>query len=159
MSHAVWFYVTLICGNCGAEVHDGESNLHTPGLLPDPVDRITRENDLIEAEPIDFPEAYFEIGKPEQGGEVRALEQWSCPICNAVQWARLEFRQEDAEHFRFIKAQTVALTPEILRHMHYASRRLEFWVQDHPGPESDRLREVLGAVWRSSHSGAPERKK
>lgn len=143
MSHAYRFDVSLTCLCCGAETGGG-SGLHTSGLNPEAIDAHVRPGDVLPIFLGDFEDAYDTVRTPGDADEVvSALEWWSCPVCRTLQWARLEFRREDPDHYRFLSARTVELTPDTVRAVNFATPELASWIQRNPGAEADRLREAL----------------
>jgi hypothetical protein len=95
--------------------------------------------ELVEVSREELEDGYFMLSDPGADPDIRVIEQWSCPVCHHAQWARIDFHREDSEHYRFVSARTVALTPETLAGVHFVSRWLDLWVESNPGPETDRI--------------------
>jgi hypothetical protein len=143
VSYNIWFDVPLICLKCGSEIRGLDTGLHSPGLNADMVDSTARPGDVLPIYESDFDDAYFRLHDPGEDGEIAALEQWRCPVSDTVQWARLEFRREAEDRFRFVSAQSVPLTPDVVCGMHVLSRSLDSWLQANPGDESDQLLKII----------------
>ncbi|MCP3103045.1 hypothetical protein LZ198_29615 [Myxococcus sp. K15C18031901] len=143
MAHIVWFLAPLTCLHCGAHAGEQETRLHTSDLHRDPESISVRPGELLEVGLQEFDDAYLKLRAPVGTEDVRALEQWGCRVCHWAQWARIVFRYVDSEHYRFISAETVALTPEVVRDAHFISRHLDWWVETHPGEELERVRPLI----------------
>jgi len=139
MAHIVWFLAPLSCLHCGSHAGERETRLNTRDLNRDPESISVRPGDLLEVSLQELEDAYLTLRKPVGTEDIRALEQWDCPACQWTQWARIVFRYVDPEHSRFISAETVPLTPEVVRDAHFISPRIGFWVETHPGEESARI--------------------
>lgn len=139
MSRTVCFFAPLRCLHCGALADEAETRLQTYGLISDPEDRIARPGEIVELEPGDLEDGYHKLRDPGADFPIRALEQWGCPRCQWGQWARIEFRRIDREHHEFVSAQSVELNPQTLGEAHFISRNLDFWVDSHPGEETQRI--------------------
>ncbi|NTX06661.1 hypothetical protein HUA75_33335 [Myxococcus sp. CA040A] len=143
MAYVVWFLTPLTCLHCGAHTVEDETNLHTSDLRWDPESINVRPGELLDTGLQEFSDAYLKLRHPVGTEDVHALEQWSCGVCHRAQWARIVLRYVDPKHYRFVSAETVALTPEVISAAHYISSHLDWWVETHPGEESERVLPLL----------------
>ncbi|MGN6107093.1 MAG: hypothetical protein ACTHU0_18445 [Kofleriaceae bacterium] len=139
MAHIVWFYAPLTCLHCGAHAGERETRLHTSELHYDPESISVRPGARLELHPEQFDDAYFTLRAPAGTEDIHAIEEWACPVCHWAEWARIVFRYDAPKHYRFISAETVALTPEALRDAHFLTRRFELWAELDPGEPLDRI--------------------
>ena len=139
MSRTVCFFAPLRCLHCGELAKEGETRLQTYGLIFDPEDRIARPGGVIELEPGDLDDGYHKLRDPGADIPIQVLEQWGCPHCHWGQWALIEFRRIDGEHHEFVSAHEAELNPETVSAAHFISRNLDFWVDSHPGEETQRI--------------------
>lgn len=129
---AIWFDAPLTCLSCGGAIDARKTFLHTPHFGSDSTDTHVRPGGVLDVSIDDFQEAYFTVHDPGANPEVRVLEQWRCPLCTRAQWARLEFQRQDAGHYRFVAAEAVPLTPDVVRSVHFVSRWMDLWVEANP---------------------------
>lgn len=146
MSHAIWFNIPLTCPDCGQLINGQETRLHTAGLNPEAIDRWVRPGEVINAYLDDFTDAYLQLNDVSGGNSIQCLEQWRCPICKTTQWARLEFRQEAEDAFRFISATAVVLSADEVTPMHFISRSLPDWLALNPSEENDKVAQIIRTV-------------
>jgi hypothetical protein len=143
MAHAIWFHAPLECLHCGARVDARETGLFTSGLNPDVENLSVEPGDLLELTLDDFMDGYFMLRDPGSDPDIRALEQWACPVCRWAEFARLDFHREDPGHYRFVSAVAVSLTPEVVGDVHFLSRRIDLWLEGNAGPETDWLADIV----------------
>ena len=143
MSYSVWFDVSLNCCQCNRQIPGKNTEIYSSGLLLDPIDISIQPGEKIEIESAEFWEAYFEIKNPEGDRVWIALEQWACPQCKSPQWAKIYFQKEASNQFLFLSAECVLLNPNTLKQIHFITRKIEYWIKDNPGPETETLFEVL----------------
>ncbi|MCE9668362.1 hypothetical protein LY474_11115 [Myxococcus stipitatus] len=139
MAHLVWFLAPLTCLHCGSRPSERETRLNTRDLNRAPESTRVRPGDVLEVNGQELGDAYLTLRKPVGTEELRALEQWDCPVCQWAQWARITFQYVDPDHSRFSSVETVTLTPEVVRDAHLISPRIGFWVETHPDEESVRI--------------------
>lgn len=122
MSHAVWFRTPLRCLQCGAMTGARETRLHSAGLNPDPIDDFVESGAVLALEAGDFETGYRVLRAPgADETTLLALETWACRHCGSQEWAVLTFERLDPQHVRWQGAVAVALTPELVRSVHYVS--------------------------------------
>jgi hypothetical protein len=124
MSHAIWYDVPFTCLNCGSTIPAADTPVHSPGLNPETWDLRLAPGQTIELDRSDFDDAFQPIGEVSKSEEIRALEDWSCPVCGAAQVARLVFAPVPPGAYRLVSAQTVPMTMETVREANMASPRL-----------------------------------
>lgn len=146
MSYTVRFRVPLDCLNCGSHVAERDTRLYTSGFGADVTDTYAYPGDVLELTMQDFRDGYFMIRDPGGAADLRALEQWTCSVCGSPQWAIIEFHREDADHSRFVSARSVPLSPEVLEEVQFVSRRIDWWLQSNPGPDSERILQIVGPM-------------
>ncbi|NOJ82987.1 hypothetical protein [Myxococcus xanthus] len=139
MAHIVWFLTPLTCLHCSSHAGERETRLNTRDLNRDPESISVRPGELLEVGIQELKDAYLTLREPVGTEDIRALEQWDCPVCHWAQWARIVFRRVDPDHSRFMSAETVALTPEVLRDAHFLSPRIDFWVKTRTGEELEHI--------------------
>ena len=126
MSHTIWFNVPLRCHQCG-DLSDGKTiQMYSSNILIDSIDQWVKVGDKIEAESEDFAEAYFLINEPKSATDYTILEQWSCPHCAAVQWAKISFEKCEDDQFRLLGVESIKLNEEYLFQFNFISRKLEY---------------------------------
>jgi hypothetical protein len=144
MSHAIWFRAPMHCLDCGAMVDARSTRLHTSGLNPDPVDDFVEPGAELPLESGDFGAGYFVRREPAAPGEeLLALEHWGCPVCGREQWALLRFERLDERRVRWLSAEPVRLTPELVQRVHYVSLTIDLWIKANPGPEASAIAALL----------------
>jgi hypothetical protein len=131
MSRTIWFEGVLTCLHCNS-VAGPKTDLQTSGLNQEPVDDHVAPGDILEITQNDFRGSFITIRDPANDPMIFALEQWGCPSCDWVQWARIEFEPIDARHFRYVSARTVAMTLAEVQSAHYLSRSVYSWVHGNP---------------------------
>ncbi|WP_438001723.1 hypothetical protein WMF26_20530 [Sorangium sp. So ce185] len=146
MSYAFWFNAPLKCLSCGAEIAGNLTGLHTRGLNPEPRDEWVVPDQELALDPDDFDTTYVRVRSPTDGTDFRVIHGWCCPTCNEAQWARLVFRRESANRFRFVTAESVPLAPEELRAAHFISDDVKYWIEEGPPEETKGLSEALGTA-------------
>ncbi len=125
MSHAIWFDVALLCRHCGVQSSGKQIAMYTADMLPDPGDQWLQIGDSFCAEPEDFPEAYFRMREPSSATDYIALEQWGCPACHTVQWARIAYAQTESEAFQLLSVDSLELSRENLQSFNFITRKSE----------------------------------
>ena len=130
--------------NCGSLNSAREIHLYTPSFGQDPADTDAEPGDILDLETVDFEDGYFTLRRPSSAeSTVIALEVWGCRVCLRTQGARLRFEREDSTHYRFLDAEAVPLSANILDDAHFISRSLEE-LAPNPGDDANRIRELLG---------------
>ena len=145
MSHVVWYRVPLVCTHCGSSTEGDDIHCYTSGFGRDSIDTRVKLGSVLELDLADFADGFLTLTVPGDG-RVRVIEQWRCPTCKWVQWAYLDFEQVDDEHYRVAAARAVALTATAFDGVHYVSRKLDLWVESHPGPATDEIMAVVGSL-------------
>jgi hypothetical protein len=124
MSHAIWYDVPFTCLQCRSVISADDTQVHTPGLNPETGDLRLAPGQEIEMGRADFDDAFRPVHGVSKDGEIRALEEWSCPVCGAPQFARLVFAPVPPAAYRLISAETVPMTLETVQGASMVSPRV-----------------------------------
>lgn len=120
--------------------------LYTSGLNPDPETLAVRPGDQFELLFEDLETGYLTLRHPGDERDIHALEQWSGPTCDLLQWARIDLHLEPPNRCRFVAAEAVALAPDTLRDVHFIYRHMKRWASLPPeegDPDFGWLRTIL----------------
>ena len=78
---------------------------------------------------------------------VRASETWGCKSCHRVNLALLSFERVDHEHYQFLSARMLPVTPDHIAEVMFLSRSLEeYWA--FPGDDERLLAELVAQTVR-----------
>ena len=146
MSDAIWFFAQLECRHCGRLCAEDAGRLYSDGLNPGFGDEARRLGESFSAGEENLRDAYVALRAPSPDERVRVIERWECPNCGRIQWARIALVREGPTWYRFLGAESVDLSPEVLADAHYLSRRLDFDLLDIPAGELQVLKDMIPAT-------------
>lgn len=123
-TYPVRFIASLRCIHCGELSTGLENRLVTHGMHPDPGPHHAEVGDVLHVEDFDIEDSYHRTRAPLDEQRMEALEQWVCPRCGHLGWARLVFTPS-AGDWKVASIVVSELTPAVLREVPLISDDLE----------------------------------
>lgn len=113
-AYPVQFIAPLRCGACHQTSTGPDTQLVTHGLHPDAGNHVVAPGDVLAVEDFDIEGGYHRTHAPLGADRIEVLEQWVCPRCSQLNYARISFTPADGG-WRVEAIEASTLTPEVLR--------------------------------------------
>jgi hypothetical protein len=130
-AYPVHFIAALPCMACQQTSTGPDTQLVTYGLHPDAGNYVAAPGDVLALEDFDIEGGYHRTHAPLDAERIEALEQWVCPRCGQLGYARISFTPADGG-WRIEAIEASALTPEVLREVPLVCADLPSLIRHHP---------------------------